>query len=109
MPDTVEIELPTEKERQQLILGVSGIVGGSVLGYFALQSIKGGDLFGVEQRKARPDTGFESVGNLVFGTIGVILFGMAVNDTAKEYGWKSIGIGAGAITAIGLVSWLVKR
>ena len=86
----------TDEERQEAFLAFAAVFGGGIIAYTAASSKEAGDWFATDPVGKNPEAGFVALG------VGFFASAMAMNEAAKQVGWKplvlgSVGIGAAAL------------
>jgi len=93
----------TEHERHLAFLAFVGVLGGGFIASEAVRSIREGSLFKMDAVKAKPTLGIMSLGG------GIVFLGVAMNEMAKEYGWKTLIWTNVGVTALVVAGRAIRR
>jgi hypothetical protein len=93
----------TEDDRRAAFLAFSSVIGGGIIAYEAARAIRDGELLGTDEVEKNPKAGLFAMAG------GIAMLGVAMNETAKEVGWKPLLLGGAGITAFVMVARALRR
>lgn len=101
--DTIELVPQTAQDRQLATLAFSAILGGGVIAYEVARSIRDGDLLATDPLgDVKPEVGPVTMG------AGLVMLGFALNEAAKEVGWKTLVLGSAGVFGFAVVARAIR-